>query len=276
MAGVERGVSRMSEIIESTDGRYRARIEHDLYGGDFKPDGCWFGTVYTMELGWHEPRVEIIGQDGCVKTDLTGEISELWSNFRDMEQMERVLRGEFNVCDSCYAKLSRHDGEVYAWTSEAGPVCPEWEGEDSDWHNARYDFTDNPIVGFDYIERNYGKMIVVITLKDLQHWGYESVADYQQSALKDADRTNPDPSYGILKEWEAWADGDVYYVVIEQRVGTRTIVTDLETGDVIEDDTDEDWHEFDRLHGLIGWEYAEERANELLSDAVATCKEETA
>lgn len=247
-------------IIEA--GHFRARIELDQFGYDFKPDGCWFGTVYTLEhRGWGGARAEVIGQDGCVKSDYSDEIERAWKISHDMEKVEGVLRGTVNYCGHCERELTyvKSEGEWIVKDAgvDASLYCPHRdEGEFCEEM-----FSDYPVVGFGYIERDYGKMINVVTYADLKHWGYDDLDAWWERF------PDTDPSVNNLKEWEAWADGDVYYIVIEERVVKHIEITNLD-GDVIETRTsEEDWREVDREFGVLGHDWAIDRAKEWFSGA---------
>jgi hypothetical protein len=67
------------------------------------------------------------------------------------------------------------------------------------------------VIGFDYIDYPDSKMINVVTLADLQHWGYTGLETYRVVT------GNDDPSAGNLDEWREWAEGNTYYVSIEKR-----------------------------------------------------------
>lgn len=252
----------MTEIITNEAGTKRARIEHDGFGYAMKPDGCYFATVYSLDDRGRS--AEVLGQDSCVETDLSNELATIWDDTRDMEDVEMILRGTENLCDDCYSVLRPYDDSngVYTWTSAESEVCPEWEGEESDWHKPRYDFSDNPVVGFAYIERQDSKMVNIVTLADLKHWGFGSVEDYRITAGHD------DPSHGNLTEWEAWADDEVYYVALEEKVTEYVRITDL-AGNVIREAEDgEAWEEFDSCGGFYGIDAARESANDQLHDSV--------
>jgi hypothetical protein len=60
-------------------------------------------------------------------------------------------------------------------------------------------------------------------------------------------------------EWSAYIEGDVYGVVIEERVHTFTEVTRADGGLVRHEDSD-DWDEVQAVWGYYGTEYAEESA----------------
>ncbi len=66
---------------------------------------------------------------------------------------------------------------------------------------------------------------------------------------------------GEAHEWRAYVDGDVYGVVVEHhRTGTTTWDDDR-TDDV------DDWEHVDSCWGFFGFEYATERATEMLHEA---------
>lgn len=247
----------MSENILSSSENFQARIVHDPFSE--KPDGCWFGTVYSLATWVDSGSASILGQDSCVKTGFSVELASLWHLFRDMEVVESIFRDKVNVCDMCEQLIDRFgadiDGEV---------ICdPDQEGA---FHQPRYDFHENPIVGFNYLDRPNGKMVNIVTLEDLKHWGFESLEAYH------ALNSDKDPSDGNLDAWEAWADGDAYYVVIERKVAFHTEITTPE-GDAIKPrETYEDWHEIDSLHGFYGFESAKEWAKESLASHEADGK----
>jgi hypothetical protein len=65
---------------------------------------------------------------------------------------------------------------------------------------------------------------------------------------------------GEHTEWRAWADGDMYGVVVENRHTGTTVWDDGGIDEV------EQWRQVDSLWGLYGHDYAADTARELLTD----------
>lgn len=233
------------ENIENEGSEYRARVVVDEDSYDAKPDGDFFGTVYQMD---RDGSVSTLGTSyGVGDPDLGRIIGWAWSAERDMDHVEAILRGTLNVCAECGSGLSTEAD----WTE----TCPSGN-EETDLHVPEYEHES--VVGFDYIDRDYGKMLNVVTMADLKMWGFESVEEYRQKT------GHNDPSHGNLTEWRAWADGDVFYIVIERRVLDRhTIVT--MSGDVVQSTEDETWEIVESLHGFYDSDYAKQEAAAMLA-----------
>lgn len=68
-----------------------------------------------------------------------------------------------------------------------------------------------------------------------------------------------------LAEYEAWVEGDVYYIFAEKRVTEQTITRELD-GTLIDNETTDAWEETDdTVGGFYGAEYAEREAKELFN-----------
>lgn len=111
-------------------------------------------------------------------------------------------------------------------------------------------------VGFDYFDTRDGKFVNVITMADLQAWGFASVGQYREQT------GNADPSHGCLDEWRAYVEGDVYFFAIEKRVTWTPDDPDFETR--------EGWETVESIGGFYGYKYAEETAREELAAVVST------
>lgn len=101
------------------------------------------------------------------------------------------------------------------------------------------------VVALDYLSRDYGEIVGIVTRDLAESWGC------------DVDTVTPE-----LTEWEAWADGDVYGYVIEERVALsghtstgRGYRLERECWETVDYDDSALW-------GLYGREYAEEAARE--------------
>lgn len=66
-------------------------------------------------------------------------------------------------------------------------------------------------------------------------------------------------------ELDEYLTGQVYGVIIESRVSTKTTVTD-HTGTLLRTTEDEDWDEVDAIWGLYGDDYAREEAKSMLAE----------
>lgn len=103
-------------------------------------------------------------------------------------------------------------------------------------------------VGFDYFDTRDGKYVSVVTADDLTEWGFSSIEEYRSQT------GHADPSHGILTEWRAYADGDVWGYSVEKL--THWTADDGQTRDT--------WEEVDSCWGFYGREWAEEAAIEAL------------
>ena len=108
------------------------------------------------------------------------------------------------------------------------------------------------IVGFDYFDTQDGKYVNVVTPKDLEIWGYDSVEAYRQAS------GHEDPSHGNLDEWRAYVDGEVFFVRVEKNVTWSADDEDFEDRD--------EWTEIDdtQVYGYYGEAWAKQAALEAL------------
>jgi hypothetical protein len=97
--------------------------------------------------------------------------------------------------------------------------------------------------------------IVTVEDRDLTVWIFDT-SDYRAHI----GHTGPIDVTGEHTEWRAWADGDVYGVVVENRHTGTTLWDDGGIDEV------EQWRQVDSLWGLYGHDYATGTARELLTD----------
>jgi hypothetical protein len=81
---------------------------------------------------------------------------------------------------------------------------------------------------------------------------------------------------GLMDEWKAWCNGEVYGVITEQQARKVTTITERGTHEVLETLADDDhWFEVDALWGHYGYDWAKEAALNALCDVepeiLATC-----
>lgn len=101
--------------------------------------------------------------------------------------------------------------------------------------------------------------IVTIDTPDLLIWIFDT-ADYRAHV----GHTGPIDLSGEHTEWLAWAQGDVFGVIVEQRHAGTTVWDDGRVDDFVQ------WRHADSLWGLYGHDYAVVTARELLGDAAVT------
>lgn len=76
----------------------------------------------------------------------------------------------------------------------------------------------------------------------------------------------PDPD---MSEWIAYMEGDVWGVVVEERVLTHTTITDAATGALLDDEDSEGWREVESCWGFYGRDNAEQQAAEMFWEVAA-------
>jgi hypothetical protein len=99
-----------------------------------------------------------------------------------------------------------------------------------------------------------------------REYGY---VGFDTAAWREAVGVGPDfAREDILEEVRAWSEGDVYGVIVEKRLRTRTEYIDPLTEEVTNVDEDEEWVEVEdgAVWGYYGHRWAEEAAREALKD----------
>lgn len=97
------------------------------------------------------------------------------------------------------------------------------------------------------------------------HIAYTSLAHYEEWGLDpESEHAKAD-----ISEWQAYVEGDVWGVVVEEMVTTRTIRRDS-MGRFMSDTTDVDWDEIESVWGYYGHEYAVEEAKREIEDYATT------
>lgn len=121
------------------------------------------------------------------------------------------------------------------------------------WHGVR---------GFDYFDTQSGKYVNIVTDYDLKVWGWD--LDPAQWPVVDGVRST-DPAEHNLDEWQAYSDGDVYFVTVQKRVTWTTEDEDFEDR--------EDWEDID--DSVVGGYYGEKWAREAAIEALGHYADET-
>lgn len=239
------------EEIHSNDGNYRAVIRTDFDGR--APDGDYFGSVLVGDMGDHRTVAQSYPATRR-GVDFADTLDALWADLRDMGEVEGVLRGTMNICEECGLVMTGYDETT------------ECEGDEDGWHLKAWDFSEDPIVGFDYFDTRQGdKVINIVTLSDLKLWGFYSLEAYQKA--------NPglDPSAHNLDEFREWVDGAVYWVDLEQKMIEETNVHTMSswaTQTPINTYVTETWESTGELAcgGFYGAESALEYAKEIIDN----------
>jgi hypothetical protein len=265
----------IAETVLSEDGNHRAQVILDQFSYDMKPDGDCYGTVLYQETGFYRGNVDVWCERYKSTDDMESAYSSLWDDFRDLDLIESVLRGKANVCEECGSSIDYDDdGEPI---EERCSSAPEDEADELSGHVERYDFSDNPIVGFDTTELREGRLVNIVTMEDLKTWGWETVEAFDE-AMTAAGRPGVDPSEGNLTDFEAYANGDVYFVTVERRVIETTQIRTL-TQHVIRESIREAWEEredYGTLHGYYSTESALEYAKSVIEEIDNEIKEKSA
>lgn len=248
------------DTLTSEDGKFRVSVISDF--DPMKPDGECYGTV-LWDYGWRRDS-ETVAERYKSTDDWESVYDRLWRALGDTEDVEMVLRGTSNICEDCETFI-----DVEGRDSEGSFHCGEdFAGEDYD-HEPAYDFSSNPVVGFDTHDTRDGKFIAIVTLADLKVWGWESMDAYR------AAQGDKDPSEHCLHDFVAWAEGDVYGIREEKledpyKVHKHITITDLNDTFVSEHNSvvvmDEDWTETECVWGYYGYEYAKQYAETLVRD----------
>jgi hypothetical protein len=252
----------IAESVLSEDGNTRAQVILDEHSYDMRPDGDCYGTVLYQEGGYYRSSVSVWCERHKSTDDVESAYCSVWDDLRDLDDVEAVLRGKANVCEECGEHLTYIEGEQAAKT-----LCPNRdEGNDQGWHVERYDFSENPIVGFDITELREGRLVNIVTMEDLKTWGWETVEAFDE-AMSAAGRPGVDPSEGNLADFEAYANGDVYFVSVERKVIEATQIKTLDQR-VIRESSRETWEECEdgTLHGFYSTEYALAYAKSVIED----------
>lgn len=152
-----------------------------------------------------------------------------------------------------------HWGKAYSTPDEDFGIKAAWEHFRDMELVERYLRMFWDVVGFAYFDTEDSKVINVVTVADLNIWGWDT-----------EDRTKwpaKDPAENNLDEWRAYVDGDVYFYTIEERNDwhrtTETVGNSLSDRYNVDEDMST-WDEVDSLHGYYGDQYAREAALEAL------------
>lgn len=148
------------------------------------------------------------------------------------------------LCAKAHGTPAEDFGLEYAWERFGDMVKVE-----------RYVRMFRGAVGFDYFDTRDGKFVNIVTMADLNLWGFTSVTEHQEQT------GNADPSSGNLDEWRAYVEGDVYYFSIEKRVTWTPDDPGFEAR--------EEWETVDSTGGFYGYEHARDTAREELAAAIA-------
>lgn len=194
----------MSEIIETRNG-YRAVVHIDENSSDMRPDGDFFGYVFSAD----GRNATLLGKAYSTPEEDFGLI-ELWNRYMDWDDIRTAL-----TTDPEYAAY--------------GVV-------DLDWISGGRDIVN------------------IVTSADLKIWGWDENPDNWPHA-EDGHKLRP--CENNLVEWEAWANGDVWYYTIEKLVHWTS-----DDSDVSDRDT---WEEVSSCAGFYGEEYAAQSAREELA-----------
>lgn len=248
------------EELPTENGRHRVviRYQDDIWA----PDGDCFGAVIMFDGG----SASTVSQSNSAtqrREDYSEIVEALWRDLRDMAEMEAVLRGTMNICEECGLVMQGFD---------EGTEC---EGAMDQYHVKMHDFSDNPIVGFDYYDHRDGRTLInIVTLRDLKEWGWESLEAFQER------RPGLDPSVYNLEEFKSWLNGEVFYVDVEEKCIERTEVRTVASGikgEPIRVLTKETWEQTgDYFDYSCGGFYGHEAAAEYAKGILDTLNEEAA
>lgn len=218
------------EIVE-TVGNYRAVIELDEQASEPDYDGQGVVILCTPNRHGSGYDTELKAYDGGVV---------------------RIRSKHLN---------SVRDPALLAWQSEAdkleGALSAALYHEDirdlDSRFTERYLRTYYGVVTFAEMGWGSDRLIVLVTAAMLERWGAGTGVDVTATAEQ------------TLTDWQAYAAGDVWGVIIEERVCRHLTVTHAD-GTVTEDDDDE-WAEVadGATWGHYGTTYAEEAAREALA-----------
>jgi len=246
------------ETITTEDGNHRAQVILDEHSYDMRPDGDCYGTVLYQEQGYGS-RVSLWAERHKSTDSFEDAYETLWNELRDLRQVEAILRGTANMCEC--GRFMKYVESEDEWIPvgalvDADLLCAYGDGE-TEFCEPRFDFKDNPVVGFDTVELREGRLVNIVSLADLKIWGWESVEAFN-TAMTEMDRHGDDPSKDNLHDFEAYANGDVYLVTVESKVIETTIIKSLDQK-VIRESEHETWVEHDdhmTCHGFYGTEHA--------------------
>jgi len=74
---------------------------------------------------------------------------------------------------------------------------------------------------------------------------------------------------GLMDEWQAWCNGEVYGVIVERSVRKVTTITAHGDGEVLDTAVDDDaWYEEEAVWGHYGYDWAKQSAIDALSNYV--------
>lgn len=241
------------ETITSNDGNLRVRVDYDPC--PLAPDGDFFGTVLREGTSYYDTGVShVASRHQCDDGDIEDAYETLSSMLQDIDQVENVLRGNASVCMQCDQYFSPLEQDI------AGVSKCDYAYEEGGLHEMWESPITSPVVGFDTLDLRDRRFINIVTLADLNIWGWKSVAEFNEVV-----GNGKDPSDGNLKEFEAWAEGDVYMLTTESRVFVDSLVSDAKSGAPIRMESSTDWDEMDGLvGGYYGLEYALQTAHEIV------------
>ena len=269
----------MSEYTETIATRehegvtYRARVHLDLYAADSKPDGDYFGYVFTVD----GRRTELLGK-AYSTPDADFYLSSLWERYRDWDLIREALKGELAECVNCGEQVEHDDtstcdrAECTCLPTETFTVheddCPVPLAK----HVPSEDYVDHDVVDLDWLSRGDHDIVNVVTKQDLEIWGWNKDGERVHTPTHD-DGTPMRPTEHNLDEWRAWADGDVYFFTIEKAVKWQRLGSDDEPVFIAEEPTMTTWEEVETLGTFYGDEYAKEAALESLDSFAPVTQE---